>query len=76
LPRNVLTARDLEAIPKGGEITITPESLVTPLARDEAEARGITIRVVEPASGESNRGRIVAIGADHGGYELKEQLEG
>jgi ribose 5-phosphate isomerase B len=76
LPRHVLTARDLEAIPKGGEITITPETLVTPLARDEAEARGITIRVVEPASGESNRGRIVAIGADHGGYELKEQLRG
>jgi ribose 5-phosphate isomerase B len=76
LPRHVLTARDLEAIPKGGEITITPETLVTPLARDEAEARGITIRVVEPAGGESNRGRIVAIGADHGGYELKEQLRG
>jgi ribose 5-phosphate isomerase B len=54
---------------------VAPETLVTPLARDEAERRKITIREAEPAAGESNRGRVVAIGADHGGYELKELLK-
>ena len=78
MPRSVLTAQDLEAIPAGGEITVTPDTLITPLARDEAERRRISIRVAEPAvdSLGSNRGRVIALGADHGGYELKEQLKG
>jgi len=73
MPRTVLTARDLEATADGGEIAVPPDTLVTPLARDEADRRRITIREVEPSSG--NAGRAVAIGADHGGYELKEQLK-
>ena len=77
MPRSVLTAQDLEAIPAGGEITVTPDTLITPLARDEAERRRISIRVAEPAADSpgSNRGRVIALGADHGGYELKEQLK-
>jgi ribose 5-phosphate isomerase B len=78
MPRSVLTARDLEGVPEGGEVTVAPGTLITPLAREEAEHRRITIRVAEPAPGEgqSAAGRAVAIGADHGGYELKEQLKG
>ncbi len=77
--RPVLTAADLEGVASGGEVTITPNTLVTPLARDEAERRRITVRVVEPQAGgpsSSAGGRVVAIAADHGGYELKEQLKG
>jgi len=83
MPRSVLTAADLEGVASGGEVSITPATLVTPLAREEAERRGITLRVVEPetAGGAANASatsasRVVAIGADHGGYELKEQLKG
>lgn len=84
MAQNVLTARDLETVADGGEIVVAPGTLVTPLARDEAAKRNITIRVGEPArlgepsatgSATSNRGRTVAIGADHGGFELKEQLK-
>jgi len=75
MPRTVLTARDLEDVAPGGELTIAPDTLVTPLAREEAERRGITLRIVAPAEGETVRSRAVAIGADHGGYELKEQLK-
>ena len=83
----VLTAADLERVPEGGEVAVTQETLITPLARDEAERRGITFRtvpstereasggVVEPAGGEKVSARVVAIGADHGGFELKEQLK-
>ncbi|MBI3670587.1 MAG: ribose 5-phosphate isomerase B [Acidobacteria bacterium] len=80
--RPVLTNADLEGVAAGGEVTITPGTLVTPLAREEAERRRITLRVAEPApegsqSGGTHAGRrVVAIGADHGGYELKEQLKG
>lgn len=77
MPRPVLTTRDLDDTPDGGEITIAPDSLITPLARDEAERRRISIRIQETLtqSGQSNFGRIVAIGADHGGFSLKEELK-
>jgi ribose 5-phosphate isomerase B len=78
VPRPVLTTRDLEDAPDGGEITITPDTLVTPLARDELDRRRIAVRVEEPSksSGKSNYGRVVALGADHGGFTLKEELKG
>lgn len=77
MPRPVLTAQDLENIADGGEIAISPDTLITPLARDTAEQRGITIRIEQPKSesASSNYARVVALGADHGGYALKEQLK-
>ena len=77
MPRPVLTARDLEAIADGGEIAIAPDTLITPLARDAAEQRGIHIRVEQPKaeSASSNYAKVVALGADHGGFALKEQLK-
>jgi ribose 5-phosphate isomerase B len=83
----LITAADLERVPQNGELAVTEDTLITPLARDEAERRGITFRVAsaqgpEPsssaASGESapeKSARVVAIGADHGGFELKQQLK-
>jgi ribose 5-phosphate isomerase B len=85
--KQVVTVADLERVPEGGEVTITPDTLITMLAREEAERRGITFRVVNEAAGGNLTGassasadaeksaRIVAIGADHGGFELKEQLK-
>ena len=83
----LVTVADLERVPQNGELAITDETLITPLAREEAERRGITFRIAstgerEPsssaASGESapeKSARVVAIGADHGGFELKQQLK-
>jgi len=75
VPRPVLTARDLEEIADGGEIAISPDTLITPLARDAAVQRGIQIRIEQPKSQSSNYARVVALGADHGGFALKEQLK-
>ena len=83
----VVTAADLERVPQNGEVAVTPETLITPLARELAEQRGITFRTVTARESEASSGtasadatpeksaRIVAIGADHGGFELKEQLK-
>ena len=81
MPRKVLTVRDLESVGEGGELVVAPGTIVTPLARDEAEARGITIRFEEPKpagpeSATSTPTRVIAIGADHGGFDLKEELKG
>ena len=84
----LITAADLERVAQNGELAITEDTLITPLAREEAERRGITFRVApvrerEPSSsaatGENSpekSARVVAIGADHGGFELKQQLKG
>ena len=83
----LITAADLERVPQNGELSVTEDTIVTPLAREEAERRGITFRVVSPREapvapnatpGETSSeksARIVAMGADHGGFELKEQLK-
>lgn len=85
MTRNVLTLRDLEGIAPGGEIAVPPGTIVTPLARDEADTRGIQIRfdsskaaALDGTTDSASRdvGRIVALGADHGGFDLKEQLAG
>ena len=79
MARSVLTVGDLEAIPAGGEIVVPTGTIVTPLARDEAAARGITIRFEQPKTNEAGgaegvASKKVAIGADHGGFDLKEEL--
>jgi ribose 5-phosphate isomerase B len=83
----LITAADLERIPQNGEIVVTNDTIVTPLAREEAERRGITFRITAHSEQQTSSGatsgdilsqksaRIVAIGSDHGGFELKEQLK-
>ena len=83
----VVTAGDLERVSQNGEVAVTAETLITPLAREIAEQRGITFRVVAEQQGNvaspsanapaptESAVRIVAIGADHGGFDLKEQLK-
>jgi ribose 5-phosphate isomerase B len=82
----LVTAGDLERVPQNGELAVTPDTIITPLAREEAERRGITFRIeasgAAPATGThassepEKSARIVAIAADHGGFELKELLKG
>ena len=83
----LITLADLERVPHNGELAITDDTLITLLAREEAERRGITFRVVSAGAQKTSSdtgvtegvgdksARIVAIGADHGGFELKEQLK-
>jgi ribose 5-phosphate isomerase B len=84
----LITAADLERVPQNGELAVTEDTLITPLAREEAERRGITFRITPSRAPESSSSavsegsspekfaRIVAIAADHGGFELKQQLKG
>jgi len=79
MARRVLTVGDLEAIPAGGEVVVSTGTIVTPLARDEAALRDITIRFEQPKTNEAGgaegaASKKVAIGADHGGFDLKEEL--
>ena len=70
----VITERDL---PSGGVLRVERGTIFTPSARDLARERGIEIVVL--GAGEvaaaPDPARTVAIGADHGGFVLKEQLK-
>jgi ribose 5-phosphate isomerase B len=83
----LITAADLERVPQNGEVAVTDDTIITPLAREEAERRGITFRIASPREKETSSSaeskeissekfaRVIAIGADHGGFELKQQLK-
>jgi len=72
--KTVITAQD---IPAGGELRIPIGSIVTSSAREAAAARNVRILelpedqvpVLAPPE------KTIAIGADHGGYRLKESLK-
>ncbi len=84
-PRRLLVGeRDLRDLPSGAEFEIPAGALVTPLARQVAMDRGV--RLVPAASiasgpriGPARTGgagqEAIAVGADHGGFALKESLK-
>jgi ribose 5-phosphate isomerase B len=73
--KEILTTADLRDVAAGGEVAVAEDTLVTPLAAEEAARRGITLRRAGEVIPRAADPRVVAIGADHGGYELKEQLK-
>jgi len=72
--RRVITAGD---IPASGELRVPLDAIVTPSARETAEAR--RVRIIElpedQISALAAPDRTVALGADHGGFRLKEVLK-
>jgi ribose 5-phosphate isomerase B len=83
IKRGLVTELELEGVPEGGELAIPEGALVTPLARQAALERRITLVMSPPGSAavaarpaeESTTGlKTVAVGADHGGFRIKEQI--
>jgi ribose 5-phosphate isomerase B len=82
--RVLVTELDVRDLPFRSEFLLAAGALVTPLARQVAMDRQITFTVQPPASDpvpESNPAepappadRVVAVGADHGGFALKSLL--
>jgi len=72
--KRVITAGD---VPAGGELRVPVGAIVTPSAYETASARGV--RIVElpedQLSAVAPPEKTVAIGADHGGFRLKEVLK-
>ena len=80
-PRTSVTEADILAVPTGGTLSIPTEAMITPLARDTALERKVEL-IREPevlaetrSTPHSAPDRAVALGADHGGYAMKEDLE-
>ena len=74
-PRVLVAEGNVQEVAVGGALDLPEGALVTPLARQAAIERKVTLR--DGVRGQpSGDGRSVAIGADHGGFELKENLKG
>jgi len=72
----IIDATFVEQLPEGETFHVPPGAIVTPLARDRARERGISlIEGTNVPEAPSAPDRVVAIGADHGGYSLKEALK-
>jgi ribose 5-phosphate isomerase B len=72
--RRVITLQD---IPDSGDMQVPIGTIITPSARERAADRGIRIQEV-PEDELSNLAppeKTIAIGSDHGGFQLKEQLK-
>jgi ribose 5-phosphate isomerase B len=74
--KTLISEDDLKNVPFGTILSITARTLITPLAADLARERNIQFERSVEASGSHRRRRKVAIGGDHGGFEMKEALKG
>ena len=82
--RRLVTELDVREVPRGETLSVSLGALVTPLARQVAFERRVILDVTSaagtnpssadgvPSSGPA--GQVVAVGADHGGFQLKESL--
>lgn len=74
-PKTIIDADAVNALPEGGTLHLPAGAILTPLAQTAALER--RIRIVPEASKATSPGekRSIAIGADHGGYPMKEMLK-
>ena len=72
--KSVITEDDVRALPEGARLRVAESARLTPLAADIVRER--RIELVRRAPRRGNRAeKIVAVGADHGGYPMKEELK-
>lgn len=71
--KQVITELEIRSAVEGDTLRIDEDAKLTPLAEDIARERGIKIERVRRRTA-ANRKKI-ALGADHGGYEMKEEVK-
>lgn len=72
--KHVITESDVQALLNKTKLLIREDAIITPAAQDMLRERGIEIRYRTQSNRVGNR-HVVALGADHGGYEMKEALK-
>lgn len=70
----VITEDDVRGLERGEVLRIAEGARLTPLAADIVNERGIEIVRRVHRSG-SVKNRMIGVGADHGGYAMKEELK-
>ena len=73
--KSLITEHDVRAVGTGDTLRINGRALVTPLAVDLARERHVRIERAELSSAKGADKPKIALGADHGGFEMKESLK-
>ena len=75
--RQIVDAADVQMMPSHSIQSFSEGTIITPLARQAALERHITLEIgsIAPLQTGVTANLAIALGADHGGYELKEQLK-
>jgi ribose 5-phosphate isomerase B len=73
--KSVITEDDVRGLPEGARLRVAESARLTPLAADIVRERRIELVRRVPRRG-SHAEKIIAVGADHGGFPLKEELKG
>jgi ribose 5-phosphate isomerase B len=70
----IITEADVHGLEEGAKLRIAEEAKLTPLAADIVRERKIELIRRVPRRG-SKTIKHIAVGADHGGYKMKEELK-
>lgn len=71
----VITEDDVRGLESGAVLRIAEGARLTPLAADIIKEKKIELVRKTPRRG-SKSSRMIAVGADHGGFKMKEELKG
>jgi len=72
--KSVITEDDVRDLERGAVLRIAEGARLTPLAADLVSEKGIAIVRRVPRRG-SKTSKMVSVGADHGGFKMKEELK-
>lgn len=72
--KNVITEDDVRGLEAGAVLRIGEDARLTPLAADIVSERKIEI-VRRSSRRGSKASKLIAVGADHGGFKMKEELK-
>ena len=70
--KQVITERELHGAESGDTLRVDEAAILTPLAADAINERGIRLERVRRRAALRKR---IAVGADHGGFEMKEAIK-
>lgn len=72
--KDVITEAEVRDLPIKGNLYIREDAILTPSAQDIIRERNIAITHRKSSARAADQ-RIIALGADHGGFDMKEQLK-
>ncbi len=70
--KRVITEREVRPVLEGDTLRVDESAIITPLAEDLARERNVLIERVRRRAA---RRQKIALGADHGGFEMKEEIK-
>lgn len=72
--KTLITETDLRGLDEGAKVRVSENARFTPLAEDIIREKRIEL-IRKSSRNKSSKIKSVAVGADHGGFEFKEQLK-